>query len=1014
MQALHSYKPLPERRAKKPLERVHADITPILTESNAGHKYLSGFRDQYSGFVQVYPIVSRGEVMSTYLRFKRDHGEPRTLRTDGEYIKSELEEVLKADNTRHEFTCAYTSEQNADMESLWRVILQNTRMNLNQANLPHEWWHLAAKHAAIQLNCWPKKTPTTATEDQRKKKTKYLVPFTAFKGYKPRIELLHPFGCTAIVHKRKEDRKDPKLSRRATLGIYMGLSNKRKAFKVYLSDENRFIKTRNVRFIDDDFSQSHKLAEETEMVYNKYYHQTEEPATEEASNSASDSEASGGEESDSDEDTDSDEERNSTLAAEPPEEINPIVTEKQRQEQRRRLQNDEKTQEESLRNERKKQDEADLNQKTHSPPAENQEHPQYTSLSSNFEETTVATPFSETPEEEDWKRKANQPDSSQNDISPSKSPPAKVQTEKQRYPKRKRTKPKQFWKAQVYLAQHQRRTKDNTEEKKKKHAPRKNQTKQRSKPPIVHNPTEKSHLPFEPNTYQQAISCIENEEWKKAIEAELKNLKTNKTYKIVSKPQGANLVRPKWNFKKKVAADGSIEKYKARLVAKGFTQKWSVDYFETFAPVASHTTTRIFLAIATQLGTTTTQIDVKGAFLISKLDERIYLDIPEGFNLLEQHKPGQCLQLLKSLYGLKQAGRNWYLLLHKWLTKEMGYIESKVDQCLFTDATKSSFILIYVDDLLATFKEPHDEQDFKAKLHKKFPIGVYEDANWHLGINVQQLNGRLLLKQRPSIEAAVRRYGQENAHCTLTPTTSQHLEPKCPNEECLPESTPYRGIVGSTLYISGMTRPDISLAVNQVSRYVNEPTARHWNAAKRIVRYLKGTPDLCIEYKKQSQVTLEGYCDADFANDLEHRRSVTGYIFLMNGGPISWKSKLQRHTTISTCEAELEALFIATKEALYLRKLLLNFGVNLTNTPTVLHCDNKSAITVAHNPSNGRRTKHLSVKYHFLKDCIENKHIKLQYISSEENISDLLTKPMTGNRFVKLRDEIVRTDTRKH
>ena len=202
-------------------------VVGISIQHYAGHRHLSGFRDQYTGFVQVYPMAKRSDVLQTYLKFKADHGTPKTLRTDGEYTKKELEKTLQTDNTRHEFT-AYTSQQNADIESVWRVVLQNTRLNLKQANFPKNLWNLAAKYAAMQLKCWPRKVKKSKDEYT------YLIPFETFKGYAPRTELMHPFGCTVIVHKRKGERKDPKLSTRGTEGIFLGISAKRKAFKVLL------------------------------------------------------------------------------------------------------------------------------------------------------------------------------------------------------------------------------------------------------------------------------------------------------------------------------------------------------------------------------------------------------------------------------------------------------------------------------------------------------------------------------------------------------------------------------------------------------------------------------------------------------------------------------------------------------------------------------------------------------------------------------------------------------------
>ena len=313
--------------------------------------------------------------------------------------------------------------------------------------------------------------------------------------------------------------------------------------------------------------------------------------------------------------------------------------------------------------------------------------------------------------------------------------------------------------------------------------------------------------------------------------------------------------------------------------------------------------------------------------------------------------------------------------------------------------------MIYVDDILATFETKADETSFKQALFNRFPVGAYETAKWHLGINVTQTQNEIQLRQLPSIEEAIRKYGLIDALTSKTPTSSQHLEPKEEHEKELDVTTPYRGIVGTSLYISEMTRPDTSLAVNQVSKYVSNPTRRHWNAAKRILKYLKKTKNLGLIFKRQGNQRLIGYTDADFANDTEKRRSVSGFVFTLNGTPISWKSRLQRTTALSTCEAELEALFLCAKEALYLRKLVQDFGYQ--QQATTIFCDNKSAIIVANNPSSGKRTKHLSVKYHFLKDCLEAGFIEIKHISSEENIADIFTKPIVGEKFLGLRNKLL-------
>jgi len=257
---------LPERRATTPLQRVHADLTPYRTVSIKGHRHLSGFRDQATGFIAVYPIRNKSDAYSTYLKFKQEHGIPSILRTDNEYDKHIFKEDLLNTSTKREFTCPYTSEQNADIESAWRVIHQLTRANLHQSSLPACYWPYAVKHASLQLNCWPRsRQPTVELRKENEEQTKEPTsPFEDFKGYKPRLEILQPFGCKALVHLRDDERADPKLSERAFVGIYLGNSAKRKGYKILIPTTNKIIKTRNVKFKHTDFSLSQQVTSQHE------------------------------------------------------------------------------------------------------------------------------------------------------------------------------------------------------------------------------------------------------------------------------------------------------------------------------------------------------------------------------------------------------------------------------------------------------------------------------------------------------------------------------------------------------------------------------------------------------------------------------------------------------------------------------------------------------------------------------------------------------------------------------
>jgi hypothetical protein len=256
----------------------------------------------------------------------------------------------------------------------------------------------------------------------------------------------------------------------------------------------------------------------------------------------------------------------------------------------------------------------------------------------------------------------------------------------------------------------------------------------------------------------------------------------------------------------------------------------------------------------------------------------------------------------------------------------------------------------------------------------------------------------LSLQQSLHIQHTIVKFNMQESNEVKYPTGSQRLSPLQLNERPCPSETPYRQIVGSLVYLVEMTRPDLTFAVHQLSCYTHNPGVKHWKAAKQVVKYLKGTETTGVRYTRTNSFELVGFCDADFAPEENNRRSTTGYVFLLAGSPISWKTTLQKRVTLSTCEAELEAMLEATKEALYLRKALEAFGFELTQ-PTSLYCDNKSSIRITKEPCERKRTKHLDIKFLFMRQAIKEGKVALSYVPSNENLADLFTKPLVGHSF---------------
>ena len=221
---------------------------------------------------------------------------------------------------------------------------------------------------------------------------------------------------------------------------------------------------------------------------------------------------------------------------------------------------------------------------------------------------------------------------------------------------------------------------------------------------------------------------------------------------------------------------------------------------------------------------------------------------------------------------------------------------------------------------------------------------------------------------------------------------------------------PYRNLVGSLMYIMTSTRPDLAVPVSQLGQYMARPGPAHWNAAKRVVRYLKGTDDLGLCFSKDASINpsnvIVAYSDADWGTDTDDRKSYTGYAVFLGNSLVSWKCKKQTAVALSTAEAEYMAVSMTALEVIWLRNVLSDLGLPQQG-PSVIYCDNRSCIHMANNDSTGPRTKHIAIKYHFIKDQIAAGNIVLQYVPSIDNIADFLTKPLVGERFVRMREELL-------
>lgn len=503
----------------------------------------------------------------------------------------------------------------------------------------------------------------------------------------------------------------------------------------------------------------------------------------------------------------------------------------------------------------------------------------------------------------------------------------------------------------------------------------------------------------EPGTYEQAMRGENKQEWIDAMRDEYDALIKNNTWKLVERPQGVNVVDNRWIFKVKMNPDNTIERYKARLVARGFTQQYGIDYYETFSPVVRFTSIRSILAMVAQKNMHMMQFDVKTAFLNGELDENVYMEQPVGFN----DNTRKVCKLKKSLYGLKQASRCWNNKF-KHFIEIFGFVTCKSDPCVFVSNKNNQLIIlaIHVDDGLIAGVNMKCVNSVIQHLGKHFEIKTMA-VGCFLGLEIEKCKDGIFVHQAAYAQRVLEKFKMEGCVPVCVPSDpNQNLNGFGDSEQ---SAYPYRELVGSLMYLSIATRPDITYAVGIVSRYLEKPTIAHETAAKRILKYLRGTINFGIFYSNSDEIKLIGYSDADYAGDSDTRRSTSGYFFEFGNGPISWCSERQKCVSLSTTEAEYIAASNAVKELVWLRRFIneiLPMGVN----SVIFLMDNQSAIRLVRNPEFHKRSKHIDVRYHFIREKYEEKQFKLEYISTNEMIADIFTKPLAKDRFVYFRSKM--------
>ncbi|GJZ94767.1 putative ribonuclease H-like domain-containing protein [Tanacetum coccineum] len=490
----------------------------------------------------------------------------------------------------------------------------------------------------------------------------------------------------------------------------------------------------------------------------------------------------------------------------------------------------------------------------------------------------------------------------------------------------------------------------------------------------------------EPKNFKMAVieDC-----WFQAMQDEIHEFDRLEVWELVPRPIYVMVIALKWIYKVKLDEYGDVLKNKARLVAKGYRQEEGIDFEESFAPVARIEAIRIFIANAATKNMIIYQMDVKTAFLNGDLQEEVFVSQPEGFE--DQDNPTHVYRLKKALYGLKQAPRAWYDTLSKFLLAN-NFFKGAVDPTLFTRKSGKHILLvqIYVDDIIFASTDHNACHIFSKEMSSKFQMSMMGQMSFFLGLQVSQSPRGIFINQAKYALETLKKYGMDLSDPVDTPMVDRLKL----DEDLMGipvDQTRFRGMVGSLIYLTA-SRPDLVFAVCMCARYQAKPTKKHFEAIKRVFWYLKGTINMGLWYPKDNAMSLTAYADADHAGCQDSRRSTSGSAQFLGDRLVSWSSKKQRSTAISTTEAEYIAMSGCCAQILWMRSQLKDYGFDFNKIP--LYCDNKSAIALCCNNVQHSRSKHIDIRHHFIREQVENRVVELYFVEMNYQLADILTKAL--------------------
>ena len=507
-------------------------------------------------------------------------------------------------------------------------------------------------------------------------------------------------------------------------------------------------------------------------------------------------------------------------------------------------------------------------------------------------------------------------------------------------------------------------------------------------------------MSFIPNNYRDAINSENSKEWCEAMDQEINVLSDNDTYELTSLPDGRKCIDGRWVYNVKPGIENK-PKFRARYCAKGFAQKYDVDYDETFAPTCRMDSLRTVVQFAAQNNMCIHTVDASSAFLHADVDRDLYVRQPEGYVQFDKYGNELVMKLRKSLYGLKQSSRNWNKCLDDFLISK-NFKRSLSDPCLYTKYSQSCFtlILVHVDDMIIAGSNERDVTDVKNTLSNRFKIKDLGILKWYLGIEFIFGDDYIALSQENFIAKVLDKFNMQDAKTKSLPCDVGLTKFDCLESKQLESPTLYRAIIGSLTYIQISSRPDICFIVTKLAQYMDKPTKAHLGYAKDVLRYLKGTINHALVYRKtKGSLSLLGFCDSDYAGS-DDRKSTSGYCYKLcpESALVSWKTKKQSVVALSSTEAEYISMAHGMQHGKFLRQLFADIS-NSQASQFDLYVDNQGAIKLAQNPVHHQRSKHIDVKFHFLRSEIQFGTAKIHYVQSAHNIADMFTKALSRVKF---------------